>query len=122
MVCFQSRFGRAEWLQPYLADTLVELGRQKMRRVDVVCPGFAADCLETLEDIAMEGKASFLDAGGDEFHYIQALNERNDWIHAMCDIALENLHGWTSENWDRAAAQSASEQSALRARALDAKS
>ena len=122
MVCFQSRFGRAEWLQPYLAGTLIELGRQKTRRVDVICPGFAADCLETLEEIAMEGKASFIGAGGSEFHYIPALNERNDWIHAMCDIALDNLQGWASGNWDRAVEISEGEQSALRARALGAKS
>ena len=122
MVCFQSRFGRAEWLQPYLAATLVELGRQKLGRVDVVCPGFASDCLETLEEIAMEGKASFIGAGGGEFHYIPALNERDDWIHAMCDIALENLQGWISNDWDKAAAQSMLQQSSLRARALGAKS
>ncbi|HEX5538891.1 MAG TPA: ferrochelatase [Methylophilaceae bacterium] len=122
MVCFQSRFGRAEWLKPYLAGTLVELGRQKLRRVDVICPGFASDCLETLEEIAMEGKASFIGAGGGEFHYIPALNERDDWIHAMCDIALENLQGWVKQDWDKQAAQQALEQSSLRARALGAKS
>jgi ferrochelatase len=122
MVCFQSRFGRAEWLKPYLASTLIELGKQKLGRVDVVCPGFASDCLETLEEIAMEGKVSFINAGGGEFHYIAALNERDDWIHAMCDIALENLQGWTSNDWDKLAAQTALEQSSLRARALGAKS
>lgn len=121
MVCFQSRFGRAEWLQPYLAGTLVELGRQKTRRVDVICPGFASDCLETLEEIAMEGKASFIAAGGSEYHYIPALNERDDWIHAMCDIALDNLQGWVSAEWDRDAAKLEREQSALHARALGAK-
>jgi ferrochelatase len=122
MVCFQSRFGRAEWLQPYLANTLVELGKQKSGRVDVICPGFASDCLETLEEIAMEGKASFIAAGGREFHYIPALNERDDWIHAMCDIALDNLQGWVSVDWDKAAAKQEREQRALRARALGAKS
>ncbi|SNR94900.1 ferrochelatase [Methylobacillus rhizosphaerae] len=94
MVTFQSRFGAAEWLQPYFAPTIETLGKQKLRRVDVVCPGFSSDCLETLEEIAMEGKHLFLEAGGGEYHYIPALNERDTWINAMRDIALENLQGW----------------------------
>lgn len=94
LVSFQSRFGRAEWLKPYTAATLKDLGRQKTRRVDVVCPGFVADCLETLEEIAMEVRDEFLHAGGGEYHYIPCLNERPDWIHALTDIALDNLHGW----------------------------
>jgi ferrochelatase len=94
MVCFQSRFGRAEWLKPYLAQTLEELGKAKLRRVDVICPGFSSDCLETLEEIAMEGKVTFTTAGGGEYHYIPALNEREEWIHAMTAIARENLQGW----------------------------
>jgi ferrochelatase len=93
-ICFQSRFGRAEWLTPYTAVTLEQLGRQSMRRVDVVCPGFVSDCLETLEEIAMEGKAIFTKAGGHEFHYIPCLNERGDWIQALADITLANLQGW----------------------------
>jgi ferrochelatase len=93
-ICFQSRFGRAEWLKPYTALTLEELGSQHVGRVDVVCPGFVSDCLETLEEIAMEGKALFMRAGGSEFHYIPCLNERPDWIEALADIAIENLHGW----------------------------
>ena len=94
LVCFQSRFGRAEWIQPYLAQRLEELGRAKTRRVDVICPGFSSDCLETLEEIAMEGKATFIGAGGGEYHYIPALNEREDWIHAMVQIANGHLQGW----------------------------
>lgn len=93
-ITFQSRFGRAEWLQPYTAATLEELGRKKTGRVDVVCPGFVGDCLETLEEIAMEGKASYLQAGGREYHYIPCLNERDDWIRALTEITLENLQGW----------------------------
>ncbi len=85
-VTFQSRFGRAEWLQPYTDKTLEELGRAKTRRVDIACPGFVADCLETLEEIAMEGKATFLNAGGGEFHHIPALNDRPVWIHALADV------------------------------------
>jgi ferrochelatase len=111
-LCFQSRFGRAEWLQPYTAATLEALGKEGMGRVDVVCPGFVADCLETLEEIAMEGKASFLNAGGKEFHYIPALNERPEWIAALTDIALEHLQGWVAAESDREGA------AASRSRAL----
>ena len=93
-ICFQSRFGREEWLSPYTAVTLEQLGKQHMRRVDVVCPGFVSDCLETLEEIAMEGRNLFLHAGGQEFHYIPCLNERADWIRALADIAIANLQGW----------------------------
>ena len=90
-VTFQSRFGKAEWLQPYTAATLKELGLAKSRRVDVVCPGFVADCLETLEEIAMEGKQAFLDAGGGAFHYVPCLNERDDWLHALAGLAQRHL-------------------------------
>ena len=93
-VAFQSRFGRARWLEPYTADVLKSLGKQKTRRIDVICPGFVTDCLETLEEIALEGKADFLNAGGGEFHYIACLNERNDWIHALTDLVAANLVGW----------------------------
>ncbi|HET9403984.1 MAG TPA: ferrochelatase [Burkholderiales bacterium] len=93
-ITFQSRFGRAEWLKPYTADMLVELARQKAGRVDVVCPGFVSDCLETLEEIAIEGKMIYLNAGGRDFHAIPCLNERNDWAHALADIVTANLVGW----------------------------
>lgn len=122
LVCFQSRFGKTEWLKPYLADTLKDLGKQKLKRIDVICPGFSSDCLETLEEVAMEGKASFIGAGGGEFHYIPALNERESWIHAMCEIALDNLQGWVSPSWDRAAAKNEAEMTSLRAKALGASS
>ncbi|MCB1976235.1 MAG: ferrochelatase [Nitrosomonas sp.] len=93
-VCFQSRFGRAQWLQPYTAETLENLGKNQIRRVDIVCPGFVSDCLETLEEIAIEGKKIFIEAGGKEYHYIPCLNERTDWIAALADIVQSNLHGW----------------------------
>lgn len=121
MVCFQSRFGKAEWLKPYLAATLKELGKQKLKHIDVICPGFSSDCLETLEEVAMEGKASFISAGGGEFHYIPALNEREPWIRAMCEIALENLQGWVSSAWDADAAKKESEMTRLRASSMGAK-
>lgn len=96
LISFQSRFGKAEWIKPYTTATLKELGKQHTKRVDVVCPGFVSDCLETLEEIAQEGKEDFQHAGGGEYHYIPCLNERPDWIHALTDLVLENLQGWLS--------------------------
>ncbi|MEW6120261.1 MAG: ferrochelatase [Pseudomonadota bacterium] len=117
---FQSRFGRAEWLQPYTDMTLAALGREGTSRVDIVAPGFTADCLETLEELAMEGRETFLTAGGREFHYIPALNEHPQWIDALGRIALENLGGWASVSWDRDAEQHAREASRMRATQLGA--
>lgn len=94
MVTFQSRFGKAEWLQPYTAPSLEKLAREGAGRVDVMCPGFTGDCLETLEEIAMEGRSSFLMAGGKEFHYIPCLNESPAWICALAEIAESHLIGW----------------------------
>jgi ferrochelatase len=93
-ICFQSRFGKAEWLQPYTAPTLHEWGQKGIRRIDVICPGFTADCLETLEEIAQEGRDDFLKAGGREYHYIPALNEDDAWIAALADLAEQHLAGW----------------------------
>jgi protoporphyrin/coproporphyrin ferrochelatase len=93
-VTFQSRFGRAKWLEPYTEPTLRELGAAGVARVDVMCPGFPADCLETLEEIAMEGREAFLHAGGKEFHYIPCLNDSSDWITALAAIAERHLAGW----------------------------
>lgn len=90
-ITFQSRFGPAEWLQPYTQATLEALGRDGVRRVDVVCPGFVSDCLETLEEIGMECKAAFLAAGGREFRYIPCLNERHEWIEALAGLIRDRL-------------------------------
>ena len=87
MVTFQSRFGRAEWLQPYTEPTLVELARGGMKRVDMVCPGFPADCLETLEELGIGAREAFLNAGGQQFNLLPCLNEDGRWIEAMADIA-----------------------------------
>jgi ferrochelatase len=94
LVSFQSRFGAAEWIKPYTAPTLSAWGKQGVKSVDVICPGFSADCLETLEEIAMECKAEFLNAGGQDFRYIPALNERSEWISALGDITLDHVQGW----------------------------
>ena len=96
-VTFQSRFGRATWLEPYTEPTLRLLGASGTGRVDVVCPGFPADCLETLEEIAIEGRDAFLQAGGKEFHYIPALNDSPAWITALCAVAERNLAGWPTQ-------------------------
>ncbi|MBL8405405.1 MAG: ferrochelatase [Dechloromonas sp.] len=95
-ICFQSRFGKAEWLQPYTAPTLHDWGAQGVHRADVICPGFVADCLETLEEIAQEGRDDFLKAGGKAYHYIPALNEDDAWIGALADLAEQHLAGWPS--------------------------
>jgi ferrochelatase len=94
LTTFQSRFGRTAWIEPYTAITLSDWGRQGVRRVDVVCPGFVADCLETLEEIGIEGKKLFLDAGGGEFRLLPCLNERIEWIDALAAIAGQHLAGW----------------------------
>jgi ferrochelatase len=93
-VSFQSRFGKARWLEPYTEPTLRELAAQGVRRVDVMCPGFVADCLETLEEISIEARAAFIDAGGESFHYIDCLNDSAAWIRALADIALAEMQGW----------------------------
>ncbi len=119
-VTFQSRFGRAEWLQPYTDKTLEALGKQGIKRVDVICPGFAADCLETLEEIADEAKVTFLNAGGSEFHYIPVANDTPAFVGALTEIAREHLAGWVSEDWDRDASKRALDDSSQRARAVGA--
>lgn len=94
VVSFQSRFGRAEWLQPYTAATVAGLARMGARRVDVICPGFTSDCLETLEEINMEVRREFEAAGGQDYHYIACLNETPAWIAGMAEIAEQHLIGW----------------------------
>jgi ferrochelatase len=93
-ITFQSRFGRAKWLEPATETTLRSLARQGLAKVEVICPGFTADCLETLEEIAMEGRQAFLTAGGREFHYIPCLNDDAQWITALTAIAQRHLAGW----------------------------
>ena len=93
-VTFQSRLGRAEWLQPYTEPTLVALAKQGVKRADVVCPGFTSDCLETLEEIDQEARAAFLHAGGQEFNYLPCLNDQHEWIAALSAIAIRHLQGW----------------------------
>jgi ferrochelatase len=93
-VTFQSRFGKAKWLEPYTQPTLEAMARAGTKRVDVVCPGFSSDCLETLEEIAMECRDAFLAQGGKEFHYIPCLNDETEWIGALGAIAERHMQGW----------------------------
>lgn len=93
-ISYQSRVGRAEWLTPYTDETMRELGRQGVRGLDVICPGFSADCLETLEEIQVENKALFEQHGGQDFQYIEALNARGSHLNLLEDLTLSNLAGW----------------------------
>ena len=97
VVTFQSRFGKAQWLQPYTEPTLRELATQGIRRVDVMCPGFTSDCLETLQEIGAEARHAFLKSGGQTFHYIACLNDQHEWIAALANIAIANLQGWPTQ-------------------------
>jgi len=98
VVSFQSRFGKAEWLQPYTQPTLEALARQGIGSVDVMCPGFVSDCLETLEEIDMECREAFLHAGGKRYGYIPCLNERQDWIEALMAVSLREMGNWLSSD------------------------
>jgi ferrochelatase len=112
-VTFQSRFGKAKWLEPYTEPTLQALARKGVKRVDVACPGFTADCLETLEEIAQEGRDAFLKAGGKAFHLIPCLNDDPAWIAALGAIAVRHLQGWPTEQAPDKAALVASRDAAL---------
>lgn len=91
---FQSRLGPKEWLRPYTDQSLEKLGKAGVKSVDVVCPGFAADCLETLEEIAMENREVFLAAGGEQYRYIPCLNDRPDHITALTGLIQRHSQGW----------------------------
>lgn len=90
-VVFQSRFGRAEWLKPYCVDTLADLPKHGIRNVDIVCPGFSVDCLETLEEIAITNKNVFMDAGGTGYRYIPALNASEAHVRMLAGIVGEYI-------------------------------
>ncbi len=91
---FQSRFGKAEWLRPYTVDVLRELGARGAS-ITICCPGFPADCLETLEEINIEGRHDFTEAGGKGFLYVPCLNDDPRWIEALAAIAERHMNGWT---------------------------
>ncbi|MEP1471881.1 MAG: ferrochelatase [Halieaceae bacterium] len=93
--CFQSRFGREEWLKPYTDETLKSLPAQGVKSVQVVCPGFSADCLETIEEIGEENRDYFLEAGGESFQYIPCLNADSGHIDALAALVKDNIQGWS---------------------------
>ena len=97
---FQSRFGKEEWLQPYTDETLKALASEGVKSVDVFCPGFSADCIETLEEMDMENREIFMTAGGQHFQYIPALNDSVEHINAISKIALKHMQGWLQANSD----------------------
>lgn len=95
---FQSRFGTARWLEPYTEPTLKALAASGVTEVDVVCPGFVADCLETLEEISLECRDAFLGAGGRQFRYIPALNDDPAWIAGLATLVERHLQGWPTHS------------------------
>lgn len=121
-ISFQSRVGREEWLRPYTDDILKELGRDQTGKVDVVCPGFAADCLETLEEIALQNAELFMRSGGGELRYIPALNARDDHVAFLSRLIEKNVAGWpeASPDWSLSEAARKMEKSLQRARDMGA--
>ncbi len=100
-VSFQSRFGPTGWLQPYTSSVLEQMPGRGVRDVTVVCPGFAVDCLETLEEIDMENREVFLHAGGQRFEYVRALNDRPEHARFLADLIAQHCQGWTGEGLGR---------------------
>jgi len=93
--CFQSRFGPKQWLEPYTNVTLEKLAKEGLKKIDVVCPGFPADCLETLEEMNMENRELFIEHGGEQYNYIPALNDTPIHIQALSEIVLKYCKDWT---------------------------
>ncbi len=116
-VAFQSRFGPRPWLQPYTDVSLLELARGGVRSVDVICPGFAADCLETLEEIALRYRAMFMAAGGERLEYIPALNDSSAHIAALAELVLRHAQGWPEAAAERDAGRKGAERTSGAARA-----
>jgi ferrochelatase len=123
LLTFQSRVGREQWLTPYTNETLLEWGQDKAGNIDVICPGFAADCLETLEEIAMENAKLFSSSGGGELRYIPALNARDDHVSFLSRMIEKNIAGWpeASSDWSLSETSRQLEKSLQRARDMGAK-
>jgi ferrochelatase len=118
-VSFQSRLGREEWLRPYTDETLQHWGEQRVGKIDVICPGFAVDCLETLEEIAMRNAERYAAAGGDELRYIPALNARDDHVTFLCRLVERNAAGWSEASPNENRTHTSLEVDAGPARARD---
>jgi len=117
-ITFQSRFGREEWLRPYTDETVKALGSEGLKSLDVVCPGFAADCLETLEEIAQQNAEFFHEAGGERLTYVPALNARDDHLDFLAELVLRHLRGWPEAEAGWSGDALARESAASRERAL----
>lgn len=98
VLSYQSRTGRLPWLRPYTDEMFAALGRSGVRHLMVICPGFVADCLETIDEIGNVGLEQFRAAGGETLRLVEGLNDRPRWIHAMTEIVLEQLRGWAGES------------------------
>ena len=93
-ITFQSRFGRAKWLEPATDSVLAALPGKGLRKVAIVAPGFSADCLETLEELAIRGRETFLEAGGTDFAYLPCLNDSPEGITLLRTVIARELEGW----------------------------
>ena len=124
LVTFQSLFGKEPWLKPPTDKTMAALPKRGVKRVDVVCPGFSIDCLETLEEIDKLNREIFLAAGGERFRYVPALNEREDHLAFLTELARRHLGGWVvaRDAWDDGAVRAEAAASRRRAEALAAES
>ena len=100
MSTFQSRFGRDEWLKPYTDETLQGLPDQGVKSLQIICPGFSADCLETIEEIGMENRDYFIEAGGERYEYIPCLNATDQHIDMITTLVNEQLTGWSAPKYD----------------------
>lgn len=100
IVTFQSQFGKEEWIKPATDQTLESWAKSGVKSVDVVCPGFIADCLETLEEIEEQNKEIFLENGGETYHYIPSVNDGDNFIKALTKIIADNAAGWLEVNWN----------------------
>ena len=120
MVTFQSLFGKEEWLRPYTDETLGSLPEKGIKKVDVICPAFTADCLETLEEIEEENRDEFMDAGGEQYRYIPCVNDSDTFIDCLYDLVQSHAHGWLSlkDDWNDSAAHDSAEESLARYRSL----
>jgi protoporphyrin/coproporphyrin ferrochelatase len=117
-VTFQSRLGRAKWLQPYTEPTVIAMAKSGVKRIDVICPGFNCDGLETLEEINMEVRHAFTAAGGHTFNYIPCLNDDSAWLSALSSLTQKHLSGWPTQAVDAAALKTTRDE-ALKAGAKD---
>jgi ferrochelatase len=94
MTTFQSRFGREEWLKPYTDETLKGLPQQGIKSLQMVCPGFSSDCLETIEEIGEENREYFMEAGGERYEYIECLNSDDAHLDMLFNLLEANMQGW----------------------------